>query len=94
MNTASTKITYSRIAKVLEDALIRDRNRILAKARKVFGTRQRPVAEPDEEKVTELALEAAAAVESAQKRAEKIPEITYPEQLPVKEDRKCQLRTV
>lgn len=94
MNTASTKITYSRIAKVLEDALIRDRNRILAKARKVFGTRQRPVAEPDEEKVTELALEAAAAVESAQKRAEKIPEITYPEQLPVSREKDDIIRLI
>lgn len=94
MKTVPTKITYGRISKVLEEALFRDRNRILAKARRVFGDRRNPVTEPDAEAVTELALEASAAVEYARTRAGKIPEITYPEQLPVSREKDDIIRLI
>ena len=92
--SSRSDVTYARLSKVLNEALIKDRNRIMAQARKVFGTRQHPVACPDAEKVNQLALDAALAVEKAQKRWGKIPEITYPEQLPVSREKDDIIRLI
>ena len=77
------KITYNSLRDALKKALISDSTRILRKARGVFGTREKPVRNPDETKVEVLALETAAAIERAKTRAATIPEVSYPESLPV-----------
>ena len=38
--SSRSDVTYAKLSKVLNEALIKDRNRIMAQARKVFGTRQ------------------------------------------------------
>lgn len=87
MTKPDSQITYKKLARVLGEALVKDRVRLLAKARGVFGTAARPVADPDPERAAELALEAAAAVEAARRRAAGIPPVTYPEDLPVSREK-------
>ncbi len=82
------KITYNSLRDALKKALISDSTRILRKARGVFGTREKPVRNPDETKVEVLALETAAAIEKAKTRAATIPEVSYPESLPVSQHHK------
>ena len=77
------KITYNSLRDALRKALISDSTRILRKAREVFGTREKPVRNPDETRIEALALEAAAAIEKASLRAAQIPAVSYPEELPV-----------
>src|SRR5574344_1057584 len=79
----TVQITYKSLQKVLSEALISDKVKILAAARRVFGTKQHPVLDVDVSKAEKLALDAALAIEKAQKRAQTIPEISYPEELPV-----------
>ncbi|MBQ3683682.1 MAG: ATP-dependent RNA helicase HrpA [Succinimonas sp.] len=83
MVNMDVKITYNSLRDALKKALISDSTRILRKARGVFGTREKPVRNPDETKVEVLALETAAAIEKAKTRAATIPEVSYPESLPV-----------
>lgn len=82
----TVKITYKALQNVLNEALITDKVRILAQARRVFGSKLHPVKEVDEAKAQELALQAALAVDRAQNRAQSIPKLVYPEELPVSKE--------
>ena len=79
----SLEITYKNLQKVLDGALIKDRVRIMSKARKVFGTAQHINPHPDEAAKDELAALAAEALARAESRANTIPKLSYPENLPV-----------
>ncbi|WP_429000444.1 ATP-dependent RNA helicase HrpA [Succinimonas amylolytica] len=83
MVNMDVKITYNSLRDALRKALISDSSRILRKARTVFGTREKPVRNPDATKIEVLALETAAAIEKATLRAAQIPAVSYPEELPV-----------
>lgn len=81
-NNTSSEITFKKISTLLNEALIKDRVRLIGKAKKVFPrpNEKKPI---DEEKAFELFEECVSANEKYQERLSHIPEVSYPDGLPV-----------
>ncbi len=84
--TVKNSVSYRSIQQALDKALIKDKVRLLSKARRLFGTKQKPNPQLDEDKLAELLLECDEAVQKAQQRAATIPAISYPDNLPVSKE--------
>ena len=72
-----TKINYQTINKSLDKALLLDKRRILNKAKKIFGNKNKKIDESNisQDDLNELAIECALACEKAQLRNQNIPKI-------------------
>ena len=84
-----TKINYQTINKSLDKALLSDKRRILNKAKKIFGNKNKKIDESNisQDDLNELAIECALACEKAQLRNQNIPKIEYPDNLPVSKEK-------